>query len=98
MVVTEGECWLQLLESAAAKVKTHPTFKIPRCRTFRNSAIVFSQPKHSSTRFLFLRLMAYPAWCVVRASIALPPGRSRLWATCGVTFKFLHSATKSAVS
>jgi hypothetical protein len=42
------------LEAAAAKVKTHPTLKIPRCRTFRNSAIVFSQPKHSSTRFLFL--------------------------------------------
>src|SRR5450755_1970526 len=42
--------------------------------------------------------MAYPACCVVRASIALPPGRSRFWATCGVTFKFLHSATKSAVS
>src|SRR6267154_5725115 len=42
--------------------------------------------------------MAYPAWCVVRASMALPPGRSRFWATCGVTFNFLHSATKSAVS
>src|SRR6266511_5432190 len=42
--------------------------------------------------------MAYPACCVVRASMALPPGRSRFWATCGVTFKFLHSATKSAVS
>ena len=27
-------------------MKTHPTLKIPRCRTFRNSAIVFSQPKH----------------------------------------------------
>ena len=23
-------------------MKTHPTLKIPRCRTFRNSAIVFS--------------------------------------------------------
>src|SRR6266700_3575561 len=42
--------------------------------------------------------MAYPTCCVVRASIAFPPGRSRFWATCGVTFKFLHSATKSAVS
>src|SRR5712691_13347258 len=42
--------------------------------------------------------MAYPACCVVRASLALPPGRSRFWATCGVTFKFLHSATKSVVS
>jgi hypothetical protein len=30
--------------------------------------------------------------------MALPPGRSRFWATCGVTFKFLHSAAKSAVS
>jgi hypothetical protein len=34
--------------------KTHPTLRTPRCRTFRNSAIVFSQPKHSSTRLLFL--------------------------------------------
>src|SRR5215831_14897651 len=42
--------------------------------------------------------MAYPACCVVRASIALPPGRSRFWATCGVTFRLRHSATKSAVS
>src|SRR5580704_1281719 len=42
--------------------------------------------------------MAYPTCCVVRASIALPPGRSRFWATCGVTFRFRHSATKSAVS
>ncbi len=42
--------------------------------------------------------MAYPVCCVVRASIALPPGRSRFWATCGVTFRFRHSATKSAVS
>ena len=39
---------------AAAKVKTHPTLKIPRCRTFRNSAIVFTQPKHSATLFLLL--------------------------------------------
>src|SRR5438445_12853595 len=31
--------------------------------------------------------MAYPGCCVVRASIALPPGRSRFWATCGVTFQ-----------
>src|SRR6266571_1475966 len=42
--------------------------------------------------------MAYPECCVVRASIALPPGRSRFWATCGVTFMFRHSATNSAVS
>src|ERR1035438_8342486 len=42
--------------------------------------------------------MAYPTCCVVRASIALPPGRSRFWAKCGVTFRFRHSATKSAVS
>jgi hypothetical protein len=35
-------------------VKTHPTLKSPRCRTFRNNAIVFSQPKHSSMRFRFL--------------------------------------------
>src|SRR2546425_7408207 len=42
--------------------------------------------------------MAYPGCCVVRASIALPPRRSRFWATCGVTLKFLHSATKSVVS
>ncbi len=42
--------------------------------------------------------MPYPGCCVVRASMALPPGRPRFWATCGVTFKFLHSATKSAVS
>jgi hypothetical protein len=34
-------------------VKTHPTLKTPRCRTFRNSAIVFSHPKHSSTAFSF---------------------------------------------
>jgi acetyl esterase len=43
-------------------------------------------------------LRAYPTCWVVRASMALPPGRSRFWATCGVTFKFRHSATKSAVS
>src|SRR6266513_2125951 len=42
--------------------------------------------------------MAYPGCCVVRASMALPPGRSRFWATCGVTFRFLRSATKSDVS
>jgi hypothetical protein len=30
--------------------------------------------------------------------MALPPGRSRFCATCGVTFRFRHSATKSAVS
>jgi hypothetical protein len=42
--------------------------------------------------------MAYPTCCVVRASIALPPGRSKFCATCGVTFKFRHSATKSAAS
>jgi len=49
-------------------------------------------------RFLFLWLMTYPTCCGVRASIALPPGRARFWATCGVTLKFRHSDTKSAVS
>ena len=34
-------------------MKTQPTLKMPRCRTLRNSAIVLSHPKHSSTRFLF---------------------------------------------
>jgi hypothetical protein len=34
------------------------TLLTPRCRTFRMSAIVFSQPKHSSIRFLFFWLRA----------------------------------------
>jgi hypothetical protein len=41
------------LYAAAAKVNTQPTFSIPRCRTFRIRAIVFSHPKHSSIRFRF---------------------------------------------
>ena len=49
-----NECWTSPL-------------KIPRCRTFRNNAIVFSQPKHSSMRFRFLCLMAYPNNDNVRA-------------------------------
>jgi len=41
------------LYAAAANVNIQPTFSIPRCRTFRISAIVFSQPKLSSIRFRF---------------------------------------------
>ena len=41
--------------SSGAKMKTQPTLKMPRCRTFRNSAIVLSHPKHSSTFTLPLR-------------------------------------------
>src|SRR5260370_39831759 len=60
--------------------------------------MVFSQPKHSSMRFLFFWLRAYPACRVVRLSIALPPLRARFCATCGVTQMFRHSRTNSAVS
>jgi hypothetical protein len=35
-------------------VKIQCTLHTPRRRTFRISAMVFSQPKHSSIRFLFL--------------------------------------------
>jgi hypothetical protein len=42
---------------AAAKVKTHPTLCIPRCRTFRSSAIVFSHPKLSSPGLTCLRVL-----------------------------------------
>jgi len=38
------------------------------------------------------------AWRVVRASMALPPLRPLFCATCGVTPRWRHSATKSAVS
>lgn len=79
-------------------MNTHPTLKIPRCLTLRISAIVFNQPKHSSIRFLFPWLIAYPACRVVRLSIALPPGRFSFCAPCGVTFRLRHSPTKSAVS
>ncbi len=41
------------LYAAQAKVNTQSTLKIPRWRTFRSNAIVFSHPKHSSMRFLF---------------------------------------------
>jgi len=50
-------------------------------------AIVFNQPKHSSIRFLFLWLMAYPRCRVVRPSIALPrrhSGRCRFSRLCAV--------------
>jgi hypothetical protein len=39
--------------SAQAKVNIQCTLQTPRCRTLRISAIVFSQPKHSSIRLLF---------------------------------------------
>jgi hypothetical protein len=41
------------LQAAQAKVKIQFTLQTPRCRTFRRSAMVFNQPKHSSIRFLF---------------------------------------------
>ena len=56
-------------------MKIQPTLASPRCRTLRISAIVFSHPKHSSIRFRFFWLIAYPACRVVRSSMALPPGR-----------------------
>ena len=40
-------------KAAQANVKIQSTFNVPRCRTLRNNAMVFSQPKHSSMRFLF---------------------------------------------
>src|SRR2546427_3030131 len=60
--------------------------------------MVFNQPKHSSIRFLFLWLIAYPGWRAVRPSIALPPGRAWFCATWGVTRRFRHSATNPRVS
>jgi hypothetical protein len=55
------------------------------------------QPNDSSMRFLFCWLTAYPAWRVVRPSMA-----ERLLvsfcATCGVTLSCRRSATKSRVS
>ena len=48
------------LQAAQAKVKIQSTLQTPRWRTFRISPIVFNQPKHSSIRFLFLWLTAYP--------------------------------------
>ena len=56
------------LYAAAANVNTQPTFSIPRCRTLRISAIVFSHPKHSSIRFRFFWLTSYPS-CRVGPSV-----------------------------
>ncbi len=43
----------------------------PRWRVLRSSPTVLSQPKISSTRLRFHWLTPYPAWRVVRSSIAL---------------------------
>src|SRR5512143_2613152 len=62
---------LTKLYTATPKVNIQPTRSVPRCLVFRSIPTVFSQPKISSTRFLFRWLIGYPAWRVVRLSIAL---------------------------
>jgi hypothetical protein len=61
------------LYAAASNLNIHPTFSIPRCRTLRMRAIVFSHSKHSSMRLCFFWLTAHPSCRMVRSSMALPP-------------------------
>jgi phosphoglycerol transferase len=62
----------------------------PRCRTLRISPSVLSQPKISSTRLRRRWLTAWPAWRVVRPSIALVR-----WvvfcATCSISSRWLRT-------
>jgi hypothetical protein len=52
-IVTKGDGAL-MAGSTVFVAGLEGTLSTPQCRTFRISATVFNQPKHSSIRFLFL--------------------------------------------
>jgi hypothetical protein len=59
---------------------------------------VFGQACTRSAICCLIWLISYPAWRLVRASIALPPEWRAFCAACGVMLRSRHWATKSTVS
>lgn len=83
--------------TAAAKVKAQSTLASPRSFVLRRPATVLIPPNASSIRLRMRWLAAYPAWRVVRPSIA-ERRPLVLRATCGRTLSSRSFSTKSAAS
>ena len=77
--------------AAKAKVKAHPTRRLPRWRVLRMSATVLIQPLMRSMALRACWLLAYPGWRVVGPSMA-ERRRVVFWATCGVTHRGAQGA------
>ena len=77
---------------------TNSIFLRPRIFGRLSNPMSFGQTKEPSMSVRALKLMAYPAWRVVRALMAEPSRRSTVCAPCGVAFSSGVCRTNSCVS